>query len=97
MLHIAALVRRKKEEREMETRWQSNLDRVGPYFIGVLLSDLKKISDHLDGIRRGTPFITTWVNHWNNITPLAEGHWKIIRPRAKHYVARGPHDAARGP
>ena len=32
----------------------------------------------------------------NNITPMAEGHWKICRPRAKHYVARGPHDAARG-
>ena len=35
--------------------------------------------------------------HCNNITPLAEGHWKICRPRAKRYVARGPHDAARGP
>ena len=33
----------------------------------------------------------------NDITPMAEGHWKICRPRAKHYVARGPHDAARGP
>ena len=33
----------------------------------------------------------------NNITPMVSGHWKICCPRAKHYVARGTHDAARGP
>ena len=55
--------------------------------------------------------ISSIVKHWksddrgydcndlqcNNITPFAEGHWKICHPRAKHYVARGPQDAARGP
>ena len=29
------------------------------------------------------------AEHWNNVTPLAEGHWKMCRLRAKHYVARG--------
>ena len=35
-------------------------------------------------------------NMHSNLSSLAEGYVKICRPRAKHYVTEGLHDAARG-